>query len=227
MLTTSSDQSWPMTNANQGSMASSGSYQRPRSQISNPRPIMSNCKETQQTSANSRHSSKALNSNSKPSSKAPNSSSKPSSKALNSSSSRPPSRAQCDQAPCDMWTVISLWSRKINHNVFVDMTLSIYCRNTPLCKHLIAVLITSWYQKHKNSDCHIYPRPQNTKISSCFGTIWQLLMPFCQTLLFSLCFRPRLFCRASLHGNEPSRHPWLASRRPLKGFSSEFFWNLD
>ena len=146
-----------LTNANQGSMASSGSYQRPRSQISNPRPIMSNCKETQQTSANSRHSSnalnsssrhssKALNSNSKPSSKAPNSSSKPSSKALNSSSSRPPSRAQCDQASCDMWTVISLWSRKINHNVFVDMTLSIYCRNTPLCKHLIAVLITSWYQ---------------------------------------------------------------------------------
>ena len=132
------NQCWPMlTSVNQGSMASSGSYQRPRSQISNPRPIMSNCKETQQTSANSRHSSKALNSNSKPSSKAPNSSSKPSSKALNSSSSRPPSRAQCDQASCDMWTVISLWSRKINHNVFVDMTLSIYCRNTPLCKQYV------------------------------------------------------------------------------------------
>ena len=133
-MLTNDNQCWPMltiadqmlTNANQGSMASSGSYQRPRSQISNPRPIMSNCKETQQTSANSRHSSnalnsssrhssKALNSNSKPSSKAPNSSSKPSSKALNSSSSRPPSRAQCDQASCDMWTVISLWSRKINH----------------------------------------------------------------------------------------------------------------
>ena len=220
-------------------MASSGSYQRPRSQISNPRPIMSNCKETQQTSANSRHSSKALNSNSrssskalnsnsKPSSKAPNSSSKPSSKALNSSSSRPPSRAQCDQAPCDMWTVISLWSRKINHNVFVDMTLSIYCRNTPLCKHLIAVLITSWYQKHKNSDCHIYPRPQNTKISSCFGTIWQLLMLFCQTLLFSPWFWPAIVLHSFITWQWTFQTSLIGLSSAVEVFfSSEFFWNLD
>ena len=79
---------------------------------------------------------------------------------------------------------------------------------------------------HKNSDCHIYP--QNTKIHLAlgqFGNFWCLSF-FARHCCFRPDFGPRLFCTASLHGNEPSRHPWLASR-PFKGFSSEFFSNLD
>merc|ERR1719323_1790159 len=63
----------------EGSMSGSGSYQRSRSQVSNPRSI----------NANSRPTSKAMvnNSNSR--------------QAVNSSNSRPSSRAQCDLAQCD------------------------------------------------------------------------------------------------------------------------------
>merc|ERR1712107_319649 len=70
----------------EGSMSGSGSYQRSRSQVSNPRSI----------NANSRPTSKAMvnNSNSRPSSKPLNNSI--SRQAVTNSNSRPSSRAQCD-----------------------------------------------------------------------------------------------------------------------------------